>query len=415
MSSLIIKNASYVYTGKMLLQNKSIVIENGKILEIIPAGKEKEYLNLGDYEQIDASGRTVIPGFVDSHTHAIFAGDRAFELGMKLEGKTYLEILEKGGGISYTVNQTRKASKEELLGLLLKRLDQFLLHGTTTIEIKSGYHLDVEGELFALEVLAEADKIHPIKIVPTFLGAHLVPREYLENPDDYVSLIVDDMLPLVKKQGIARFTDVFCDKGAFSVEQTRVILEKSVDLDIPVRVHGEEIERTGISRIAATEYDAASVDHLLKATIDDLQIMAENKTVAGVMPMGPIALFTHDFVPFSRLKEAGVEIALATDFNPNSYLQNMFLTIGLASYFAGFPPKDALRAATLGGARSLQLENVGLIQLGFLADLMIIDAPSIDHIPYCFGKNLAHTVIIKGKVVVRGFKRTDRREEDSYE
>ncbi len=415
MSSLVIKNASHVYTGKTLLQDRSIVLEKGKILEILPAGKEMEYLNLGDYEQIDASGKTVIPGFVDSHTHAVFAGDRAFELGMKLEGKTYLEILEKGGGIAYTVNQTRNASKEELLDSLLKRLDQFLLHGTTTIEVKSGYHLDVEGELLALEVLAEADAIHPIKIVPTFLGAHLVPQEFKSNPDDYVSLIVDDMLPLVKKQGIARFTDVFCDEGAFSVDQTRIILEKSLNLDIPVRVHGEEIKRTGISRIAATEYNAASVDHLLKATVDDLQIMAENKTVAGVMPMGPIALFTHDFVPFSRLKEAGVEIALATDFNPNSYLQNMFLTIGLASYFAGFPPKDALRAATLGGARSLQLENVGLIQPGFLADLVIIDAPSIDHIPYYFGKNLAHTVIARGEVVVRGFKKIERREDDVLE
>ncbi len=409
---LLIKNLEQLFTGLELLKNVSITMKNGKFSEIIPAGKEQEYLMVSEYEVIDGSGKTALPGFVDSHTHPVFIGERAFELGLKLEGKSYLEILERGGGIKYSMAKTREASKKELLNSLLKRLDEFLLNGTTVVEAKTGYHLNKEGELLALEVIEEANKLHIVKLIPTFLGAHLVPPEYSERPDAYVELITDEMLPEVKKQGIAKFTDVFTDKGAFDVDQTRQILSRSKELGIPVRVHGEELVRTGISRIAAEEFGAVSVDHLLNATLEDLKIMAENGTVAGVMPMGPVVLFKNRFVQYSLLKEAGVTVALASDFNPNSYVQSMFTVIGLASYFSHFPVQEALKAATYGGAESLRLKNKGVVREGYDADLVLLDAPTADHIPYYFAKNLTNTVIIEGEIVVKDKKIVRKQKKD---
>jgi imidazolonepropionase len=347
---------------------------------------------------VDAAGRSVIPGFVDSHTHALFAGDRADEFEAKLRGRSYQEILAEGGGILRTVRATRDADAPTLLGNLLGHLDTMLAHGTTTVEVKSGYGLDVETELRMLEVIAAADARHPVDVVPTFMGAHAVPEG--AAPDDYVERVVDEQLPAVAGQGIAAFCDVFCEEGVFSVAQSRRVLEAGRERGLTPKVHAEEFTRLGGAELAA-EVGAASADHLLHATDADAAALAD----AGVTPVllpGTAFSLGASYADFRGLADAGAPVAVATDFNPNCYSQSVPFAVALACVGMGATPAEALVAATRNGALALDRpDGLGTLREGAPADLLVLDAPSHVHVPYHVAVKVVDTVLKDGEVVHR--------------
>lgn len=347
---------------------------------------------------VDAAGRSVVPGFVDSHTHALFAGDRADEFEAKLRGRSYQDLLAEGGGILRTVRATRDADAPTLLGNLLGHLDTMLAHGTTTVEVKSGYGLDAETERRMLDVVAAADARHPVDVVPTFMGAHAVPEG--ADPDDYVERVVDEQLPAVAEQGVAEFCDVFCEEGVFSVAQSRRVLEAGRERGLTPKVHAEEFTRLGGAQLAA-DVGAASADHLLHATDTDAAALAD----AGVTPVllpGTAFSLGESYADLRGLVDAGAPVAVATDFNPNCYSQSMPFAVALACVGMGATPAEALVAATRNGALALdRSDGLGTLREGAPADLLVLDAPSHVHVPYNFAVNVVDTVLKAGEVVHR--------------
>jgi imidazolonepropionase len=401
MSYLAIINIEKLYTGSgEVYEHCSLLIENDSIKEV---HFDRNFDHHLDKEQIiDAKNSIVTPGLIDGHTHPVFDGSRAFELDYKLAGMSYSEITEKGGGINFTTLKTRNASREQLKRNLMSFCDNILSHGTTTVEVKSGYHLEPEGELLALEIIQEVNKEHSVELIPTFLGAHLVAPEYKKDPDVYVNILLD-MMSEVKSQGIARFTDVFCDKGAFTVEQTFELIDSSIKYGLPVRIHGEEIERTGIAEQSAKKYTGKwikSVDHLLKATEDDFRVLAENSVTATFMPIAPVVLFEHKWHSYNILKNSMVNIGLGSDFNPNSWFLSMQNVMSFATYFMKIPPLVALESATKNNAQSLQLDNTGVIMENKRADLVLFHVSDINEISYQIGANNVNKVIKEGKLVI---------------
>jgi imidazolonepropionase len=375
----------------------AVAVEDGRVAAVGPTeAVTREFPVENAVESVDATGRAVLPGFVDSHTHGLFAGDRSDEFAAKLRGKTYQEILAEGGGILRTVRAVREASDERLLGNLLGHLDTMLAHGTTTVEVKSGYGLDTGTELRMLEVLAAADARHPVDVVPTFIGAHAVPEGW--TAEDYATEVIDEQLPAVADQGIAAFCDVFCEEGVFSVEQSRHVLEAGLDHGLTPKVHAEELTHLGGARLAA-EVGAASADHLLHATDEDAAALAD----AGVTPVllpGTAFSLGADYADPERFAAAGATVAVASDFNPNCHSQSMGTTLALACVGMRMAPRDALDAATRGGALALDREDgTGTLAVGAPGDLAVLDAPSHVHVPYSFGVNRVTTVLKGGSVV----------------
>ncbi len=375
--------------------------EDGRILAVGAAADLRSSVTLvPDALVIDASGCTVLPGFVDPHTHAVFAGDRTDEFARRLEGADYLEILARGGGILNTVRATRAASAEQLEELARGYLAEMLRHGTTTVEIKSGYGLSTEDELKMVRVAAALGREGPQRVVGTFLGAHAVPPEYRDRPDGYVDLVVDEMIPRVASDRLARFCDVFCERGAFSVEQSRRVLEAGLAHGLVPKIHAEQKSSLGGARLAA-ELRAVSADHLEYATEDDVAALAEGGTVAVLLPGAALMLMESSWAPARRLIEAGVPVALASDFNPGSSpILSMPLILGLACLRRMLTPAEALVAGTLNAAHAVGLgEEVGSLEPGKRADLVILNAPSHLHLAYWFGRNLVRTVVKDGRVV----------------
>jgi imidazolonepropionase len=390
----------------------AVAIEDGEIARVGPTGPvTREFPPENAAYAVDASGKTVIPGFVDPHTHALFAGDRADEFEAKLRGKTYQEILAEGGGILRTVRATREASDEQLLANLLDHLDTMLAHGTTTVEVKSGYGLDAETELRMLEVIDRADDRHPVDVVPTFMGAHAVPegqdaversstskRAKPVDADEYVDEVVEEQIPAVADQGIAEFCDVFCEEGVFSVEQSRRVLEAGKDAGMTPKVHAEELARIGGTRLAA-EVGAASADHLLHSTEEDVEALVENDVVPVLLPGTAFGLGA-DYADARTFLEAGADVAIATDFNPNCYSQSMGFAASLSCVEMGMTPAEALVAGTTNAAAALDLpEEVGTLQKGAPGDVAVLDAPTYVHVPYNFGVNTVDAVLKDGEVV----------------
>ncbi|WP_123538332.1 imidazolonepropionase [Halosimplex salinum] len=382
----------------------AVAVVDGEVAAVGPTDEiTREYPPENATHPVDATGRAVIPGYVDSHTHALFAGDRSDEFEAKLRGTTYGELLAEGGGIHRTVEATRAASDAELLGNLLGQLDVMAVHGTTTVEVKSGYGLDAETELRMLDVIDRADDRHPVDVVPTFMGAHAVPRDYdgsgdPADADDYVDRVVSEQLPAVEEQGVAEFCDVFCDEGAFTVEQSRRVLEAGRERGLTPKVHAEELAHRGGTKLAA-EVDAASADHLLHATDEDVQSLLDADVTPVLLPGTAFGLGA-DYADGRAMVDAGAPVAVSTDFNPNCHSQSVGFASALACVEMGLTPAEALVAGTRNGARALDRDDRGAIREDAAGDLVVLDAPSHVHVPYSYGVNRVATVLKGGDLVV---------------
>lgn len=365
-----------------------------------------------DTDLIDASGKTVTPGLVDAHTHLVWAGWRDEEYVMRLKGATYMEIMQAGGGIMSTVRATRLADEDELKELARARLLRMLAHGTTTVEIKSGYGLSVEDELKMLRAIrylhAELQEAGTgPHIAATFLGAHAIPTEYSDRPDEYVQLVIEEMLPAVAEEGLAEWCDAFCDVGAFDAEQTRRILGAARELGMGVRLHANEFARVGAAQVAA-EMGAASADHLLVMEPEDIDALKQAGTIAVLLPGTPLGLGLGHYAPARALIDAGVPVALATDCNPGTCpSENLALMVSLACSQMKMTPAEAIVAATINSAHSLNRGHlVGSLEPGKLADIVLWDAPNHRHLAYHFGVNLAEMVFVGGKKLNRRYTDT---------
>jgi imidazolonepropionase len=359
-------------------------------------------------EALDAAGSVVMPGFVDPHTHLLWVGDRAAEFEMRLEGKTYLEILAAGGGILSTVRLTRQASIEKMLAETRPRMQDMLTHGTTTAEAKTGYGLQAETELRMLQALLLLDAQGPLEIVPTFLGAHAVPPEYQGNPDGCTDHLCTEMLPAVQRwwdaHGSSRalpFVDVFCETGAFSLAQSRRILVAAKTLGFPLKIHADEFDNLGGASLAA-ELGAVSADHLVKTSPADIATLAASGTVAVALPCTPFGLAEHDYTPARAILEANGLLALATDLNPGTaWGGNMQFAIALACRYMRLTPAQAIVAATLNAAAAIQrADRIGSLEPGKQADLLILNVADYRHLGYRFGTNLVRTVIKRGLEII---------------
>ena len=384
-----------------IINDGAIAIKDDRI---IFTGSTDELLSRYNIEKIetkiDASNKLVTPGFVDPHTHIIFDGTRENELSLKLEGKTYLDILKEGGGILKTVRDTRKASIEKLVLNGKKILDQMLSYGTTTIETKSGYGLTTESEIKLLKAVKTLNSEHCIDIIPTFLGAHAIPVEYQNNPEEYVDLIITEMIPAIAKENLAEFCDVFCEEGIFSIEQTRKILHAAKRYGLQPQIHVDEIIDTNGAMLAA-EIIAVQAGHLLKSNEDGLKAMAEANVIATLLPATPFCLMLDTYAPARRMIDLGVPIALATDLNPNCWTSSMQMIITLACYNMRLSPAEALTASTINSACAIQRQDeIGSIEVGKKADLTIFDVPNYQFLPYQFGVNLVSEVIKNGRIVI---------------
>jgi imidazolonepropionase len=356
---------------------------------------------------VDADGRAVVPGFVDAHTHALFAGDRSDEFAAKLQGTSYEEIASEGGGILRTVGAVRETETDDLVAALLAHLDAMLSYGTTTVEVKSGYGLDVETELRMLAAIERADDRHPVDVVPTFMGAHAVPAD--EDARSYTREVVQEQIPAVADQGVARFCDVFCEQGAFSVVEAKHVLVEGMRAGLTPKIHAEELSHQGGARLAA-EMGATSADHLLHATREDAHALANGGVTPVVLP-GTAFTLGADYADASTLLAAGdgwtgderAPLAVATDFNPNCHSRSMPFAVALACVEMDLSPGAALLAATSGGASALDLPDArGTLRAGTPADLLVLGGPSHVHVPYQFGDDPVDVVLKRGEVVAGG-------------
>lgn len=408
MGNLLIKNIGLLTTplgtaaksGKeqgnvQFLYDAFVRMEDGVITEV---GSGSPRTKAGE-TVIDAVGKLVTPGLVDAHTHLVFGGWRQNELGMKLHGRTYLEIQNAGGGIQSSTNATRAATEEELTAKAALALDEMLSFGTTTCEAKSGYGLATEHELKALQVIKNLNDCHPVDIVATFMGAHLVPKEYKENRAEYIRLVCEEMLPLAAKQGIAKYNDVFCEADTFDVAEARQILEAGKQYGLRPKIHADEIEAIGGSALAG-EMGAISAEHLIVCPPEGIEALAKGGVIACLLPATSFNLGAA-FAPARDMVSAGVPVAMATDFNPGSCpCLNMQFVINLGCLKYRLTPEEVLTAVTLNGAAAIDLaDKVGSVEPGKQGDLVIWDAPDLDYICYRFGSNLVKSVIKAGKVV----------------
>ncbi|WP_343766102.1 imidazolonepropionase [Clostridium malenominatum] len=409
---MIIKNASELVTcsgskakfGKEMrelgiIKDGAVVVEDG-IIKAVGTTEEilKKYKE-DNYEVIDAKGKAVLPGFVDSHTHFVFGGYRQEEFSWRLNGESYMEIMNKGGGIVNSVRATREASKEELISSAEDRLNSMLSFGVTTVEGKSGYGLDLETELKQLEVMHYLQKTHVMDIITTFMGAHATPGEYKDKKEEFVNVICEEMLPEVAKGNLAEFCDVFCEKGVFSVEESRRILLKARELGMKLKIHADEIVQLGGAELAA-ELGTISADHLLHASDNGLKEMANKGVVSTLLPTTAFCLKE----PFARARymiDNGSAVALATDFNPGSGFTNSIpLMIALATIYMGMNAEEAVTAITINGAAALdKADSVGSIDVGKKGDIVMLKYPSYKFLPYHTGVNIVEKVIKNGILV----------------
>ena len=391
-----------------IVPHGAVAVRDGRIVDVGPSASLRRKHRTE--RQIDASGCVLMPGFVDPHTHAMWIGDRALEFEQRIAGRTYSEILAAGGGILSTVDQTRAASIEELVDATRPRLRRMLAHGTTTCEVKTGYGLDPDSELRMLEAIARLRRSMPMTIQASFLPAHAVPRKHASRPDAYVDEIVERMLPRAISrwrelcgEGAPLFVDVFCEKGAFTLAQTRRILERARALGYRLKIHADEFENLGGTGLAI-ELGAASADHLVATSKREIAALGTSSTVAVALPGTPFGLAQSAYSPARAMIAAGATLALASDFNPGtSPCESMQMAIALACRYMRLTPAEAIAAATINAAAALDLaDRVGSLTVGKQADLIALEIPSYRHLGYRYGTNLVKWVMRGGKRVGRG-------------
>ncbi len=380
-----------------IIPDGAVVIRAGQIEWVGPTS-ELPPVSSGA-EVIDATGKTVLPGLIDSHTHLVFAGSRENEFEQRLLGRTYQEIAAQGGGINATVRLVRQASKEELKVLARGRLDRLLRFGVTTVEVKSGYGLSLEDELKCLEVIADLNAEGPQELVPTFLGAHGVPPEFRDDREGYLRLLLDDMLPEVARRRLAEFCDVFCETGVFGLEETERILTRARELGLGLKVHADELTPLGGAEVAA-RLGAVSADHLLCVSDAGVDALAASGTVATLLP-GTAFFLGMAYAPARRLIDRGAAVALASDCNPGTCpTENLPLVGTIACTQMGMLPAEAVTALTLNAAAALgRSDRLGSLAVGKQADLIICDVPNYQHLVYHFGVHHVEQVVKRGRVV----------------
>ena len=407
---LIIKNAEELLTlsstfkdgsGLGIVQKGAVATREGRILWVGRTEEISAKLSLSrDGREMDATGKVVMPGLIDAHTHLIFAGSRENEFEERIQGLSYQEIAERGGGILSTVEATRQASFDELLFLGKRRLDRMLSKGVTTVEAKSGYGLSLRDEIKILRVMKALRESHPIDVVPTFLGAHTVPREFKENRTRYVDLLIEEMIPRVAQERLAEFCDVFCEEKAFTLEESKRILEAGKRHSLKPKIHADQLNSGGGAELAA-EVHAYSADHLEYSSIEGIQKMAENGVTAVLLPGASFFLSMKKYPPARDMIEQGVAVSLATDLNPGSSMTEslpLMMTMGCAMY--RLLPKEVIQATTIQAARSMGREKeIGSLDVGKQADFLVLDIPNYRYLPYHFGADHVETVIKKGRMI----------------
>jgi imidazolonepropionase len=383
-----------------------VLCRGGRIAFVgAPEKRRERFGDLADTPRLDGKRGTLIPGFVDPHTHIPWAGTRETELFERLAGKTYQAIAAEGGGILSTVAATRRASEDEITGNVLRHLDWMLAGGTTTIEAKSGYGLNLADEVKQLVALQRAAAEHPVRVLPTLLAAHEVPPEHRADPRGrarYVDLICDEIVPAVAARGLARFCDVFCEAGVFSEEESRKVLEAGIRHGLAPRLHADEFADSGGAELAA-ELGALSADHLMAVSDRGIEALAGSGVTAVLLPGTSFFLKKERYAPARRMIESGIPVALATDCNPgSSYTESMPMIVTLAVFALGLSVEESLTAATLNAACCLGVgDEVGTIEVGKRADLALLDAPNLLHLAYHYGVNPIAAVVREGRLVYR--------------
>ena len=411
--NLIVKNASQLVTcsgfkakkgndmkNLHVIEDGGVVIQDGVITAVGTTGDIlPEVDNLQKFHVIDAEGKAVLPGFVDSHTHFVFGGYRAEEYSWRLSGVSYMDIMKRGGGILSTVKATREASKEELIASGMDRLNSMLSFGVTTVEGKSGYGLDHDTELKQLEVIELLGQEQPVDIASTFLGAHAIPIEYKGKEDAFIDFLIHDVLPEVADRKLAEFCDIFCEQNVFSVDQSRRLLSKAKEMGLKLKLHADEIVRLGGAELAA-ELNAVSADHLLQASDQGIQALAESHVVATLLPGTAFSLKE----PYARARymiDRGCAVALATDYNPGScFTESIPLLIALATIYMKLTTEEVVSALTINGAAALdRADTIGSIDEGKKGDLIILEYPSYHFLSYHIGVSSVEKTIKKGNLV----------------
>ena len=386
-----------------LLKNGALLAHDGLVVAIGPREKVEAHPLAHNAQTLDAAGRVILPGFVDSHTHLVHATSRSEEYELRITGASYEEIAKRGGGILNSVSKLRAATSDVLKQRALAALQQFAAYGTTTIEAKSGYGLDAVSELRILSLQKDLPAAQPLDIVSTFLGAHVIPAEFrgrATGAKDYISLLVDQLIPQVAAEKLAEFCDVFCERGAFGVAQSKQILEAGKRHGLKSRLHAEQLTHTGATQLAV-KLGAASCDHLEKINRADIRALAKSNTVATLLPGCDFHLGLKQYAPARALIDVGAIVALATDYNPGtSPTVSMPMILSLATTQLRMTPAEAIAASTINSAYSLgRQKHIGSLEVGKLADIAIFDVDDYREIPYYFGMNTCHTTIKRGKII----------------
>lgn len=380
-----------------VIRNAAMILDDGRVAWV---GPQSEAPEASYVEIVDVNGLVVMPGLVECHTHLVFAGNRAHEFSLRTQGATYEEIAASGGGIVSTVEATRLATNEELMVSALARLDDFLRHGVTTLEAKSGYGLSWEHERKILEVMSDLNQQHPTTVVSTFLGAHTVPLEFRPDTERYLDVVCEEMLPQVAEAKLATFCDVFVETGAFSLEQGRRVLETARDLGLLLKIHSEQLTHTGATALGA-ELEAVSADHLDFCTPEDARLLAEAGTVPVLLPGATFFVGHTRFARAQMFQEAGAPVALSTDYNPgSSHTRNLWLMGTMGCVYMGLSPAEALRGMTTNAARALGMhEEVGSLLPGYAADFIVTGVGNWEELLYLYGHNPAKEVYKSGRKV----------------